>query len=102
MKNELLYQAGKTGAITINGKELAISAFRLRELVELNKYAQEHTQLETRLYNIFLHLRGNKDYTLDNLYDMPISEPDSIILELDRIDKEISHQLYPPQPETES
>lgn len=100
MENELLYQAGKTDKIKIGNKEFKISAYTLRQIVELSNYSLTHSDIETRLYGIYLHLRENKDFTLDMLYDMPVINTDSIMNELTRIDKEINEKLYPPLTET--
>ena len=78
-KKELEQIAGVGHAIEIQGKMLKASPLRLRDMVELAQYEEGHIPIETRAYSVFLHLRENKDITLDNVLDMEMSDVAKII-----------------------
>jgi len=91
---ELELQSGITNTLEINGKQLKISPLRVREIIALNQYEEDHTSMEIRAYSMFLHLRENDDIALDFVLDLEMSEANKLAEGIERL-------LYPSQEKTE-
>lgn len=76
---ELEQMAGSSREIEIQGKKLKVAPLRLRDIIDLSRYEDEHIPLETRAYSVFLHLRENKEITLEDVLDMEMADITKII-----------------------
>jgi hypothetical protein len=100
MEKDLEKIAGVDDKIMLVGKELSLKPLRIREMIDMEKYATEHgdisfSSIEMRAYGLFLALKHNEGITHDFILDQA---PNDVVEAYNKLDK----LSFPSQEKTEA
>jgi hypothetical protein len=100
MEKDLDKMAGIDNKILLAGRELSLKPLRIREMIDMEKYARENgdisfSSIEMRAYGLFLALKHNEGITHDFILDQ---SPNDVVDAYSKLDK-IS---FPSQEKTEA